>query len=99
MHGDVVTLKAAGQSVTVPVAIQPGQAKGSASIALGYGRSMIGKAGEGVGVNVWPMVDASGDCLVYCASGATVEKTGKTYALLRHRRISTSMTGLPNVPL
>ncbi len=77
MHGDVVTLKAAGQSVTVPVAIQPGQAKGSASIALGYGRSMIGKAGEGVGVNVWPMVDASGDCLVYCASGATVEKTGK----------------------
>jgi molybdopterin-containing oxidoreductase family iron-sulfur binding subunit len=38
----------------VPVLIQPGQAKGTVGLAVGYGRTDAGKAGDGVGVNAYP---------------------------------------------
>lgn len=81
MHGDMVTFSVNGKSVKLPVAIQPGQAYGSVSIALGYGRTAIGKGGAGVGVNVYPMLDASGDCVSYMASNATMEPVGENVKL------------------
>jgi molybdopterin-containing oxidoreductase family iron-sulfur binding subunit len=80
-HGDVVTLTVNGKSVIVPVAIQPGQAFGSVSIAVGYGRTLIGKGGEGVGVNVYPLIDASGESVNYMASGVKVDATGENVKL------------------
>ncbi|MFI5171556.1 MAG: TAT-variant-translocated molybdopterin oxidoreductase [Chitinophagales bacterium] len=76
MHGDIVKLNANGKEVLLPVCIQPGQAFGSASVALGYGRTILGKGGEGIGIDVYPMLDASGDCINYMSSGATITKTG-----------------------
>lgn len=43
-----------GQKVTLPVLMQPGQANGTVSIAVGYGRTKVGKAGNDVGKNVYP---------------------------------------------
>lgn len=77
MHGDVVTLTLGSSSIEIPVAIQPGQAKGSASVAVGYGRSIVGKAGENIGVAVANFADASGETISYSVSGASVTKTGK----------------------
>ena len=37
--------------IELPVLIQPGQAKGTVSLALGYGRKKAGKVGDNVGVN------------------------------------------------
>ncbi|MBC8172654.1 MAG: TAT-variant-translocated molybdopterin oxidoreductase [Chitinophagales bacterium] len=75
-HGDVVTVSVNGKSVEIPVAIQPGQANGSASIALGYGRTKIGKVGAGIGTNVFSLIDFSGDTINYNISGAEISKPG-----------------------
>ncbi|MEZ5014296.1 MAG: TAT-variant-translocated molybdopterin oxidoreductase [Chitinophagales bacterium] len=81
MHGDVVTLKVGDKSVLIPVAIQPGQAKGSVSVALGYGRTKIGKGGIDIGVKVAHLADASGECISYMLSGAEISKTGENIKL------------------
>jgi Fe-S-cluster-containing dehydrogenase component len=52
--GDLVTLTIGGQKYTVPVIQQFGQMPGTVSIALGYGRTDAGAAGNGVGINVNP---------------------------------------------
>ncbi|MGA1227378.1 MAG: TAT-variant-translocated molybdopterin oxidoreductase [Tamlana sp.] len=44
-----------GTSVTVPVIIQPGQAKGSVGLALGYGRTKGLKTEMQTGVNAYPL--------------------------------------------
>jgi molybdopterin-containing oxidoreductase family iron-sulfur binding subunit len=54
--GDVIKL---GESIEIPAFIQPGQAKGTISIALGYGHSNAGKVADKVGVNVYPFVSFS----------------------------------------
>src|SRR5690606_27985135 len=43
-----------GYSVVLPVLLQPGQANGTVSIAVGYGRTKVGKAGNEVGKNAYP---------------------------------------------
>lgn len=45
-----------GYSVTLPVLLQPGQAQGTVSIAVGFGRTKAGRAGNGVGKNAFPFV-------------------------------------------
>ena len=54
-QGDVIKISANGHSVELPVLIQPGQTNGTVSIALGYGRTLAGKAGDKVGENVAPL--------------------------------------------
>jgi MoCo/4Fe-4S cofactor protein with predicted Tat translocation signal len=73
---DILTVKGAkGQSIDLPILIQPGQAMGTASIALGYGRTKVGKAGNNVGKNAFPFVSFSNGTLKY-ASTVTVSPTG-----------------------
>lgn len=78
---DVVNVKAAnGYTVTLPVLVQPGQAVGTASIALGYGRTKAGKAGDNVGKNAYPFVSFTNGTKQY-ATSVTITKTGDTYEL------------------
>jgi MoCo/4Fe-4S cofactor protein with predicted Tat translocation signal len=78
---DVVEVKGSnGYSITLPVLIQPGQAQGTASIALGYGRTKVGKAGDNVGKNAYPFLSFSNGTLKYTTS-ITISKTGATYEL------------------
>jgi molybdopterin-containing oxidoreductase family iron-sulfur binding subunit len=51
LDGDLVSVSAGDTKMTLPVLIQPGQAYGTVSVALGYGRTMAGVAGDGVGLN------------------------------------------------
>ncbi|GAB3930059.1 TAT-variant-translocated molybdopterin oxidoreductase [Mucilaginibacter myungsuensis] len=53
-EGDVVEITANGYTIAVPVLFQPGQAQGTVSLALGYGRTKSGKVGDGVGANAYP---------------------------------------------
>jgi MoCo/4Fe-4S cofactor protein with predicted Tat translocation signal len=65
---DVVTIKdEKGTSIDLPVLIQPGQAMGTASVALGYGRTKVGKAGDNVGKNAFPFVSFNNGTLKYAA--------------------------------
>jgi MoCo/4Fe-4S cofactor protein with predicted Tat translocation signal len=73
---DILTVKGAnGYAVDLPLLIQPGQAMGTASVALGYGRTKVGKAGDNVGKNAFPFVSFSNGTLKY-ATTATLTATG-----------------------
>jgi MoCo/4Fe-4S cofactor protein with predicted Tat translocation signal len=54
VDGDVVKIDANGYSVALPVLSQPGQAQGTISVAVGYGRTVVGPVGINVGKNAFP---------------------------------------------
>ena len=55
IDGDYANVTVNGVTVKVPVLIQPGQAKGSVGLALGYGRTTNLKEEMQVGVNAYPL--------------------------------------------
>jgi molybdopterin-containing oxidoreductase family iron-sulfur binding subunit len=76
-------VKVGGQSMTLPVVVQPGLKAGVATIALGYGRGEenCGKvAAEAGGQNAYPLlVTKDGGALSFFqTSGVTIEKTDET---------------------
>jgi MoCo/4Fe-4S cofactor protein with predicted Tat translocation signal len=75
--GDWVKLTANGQSVELPVLIQPGQTDGTISVAMGFGRTAAGKAGN-TGVNVLPLLNGSTS---FTTNDIKVEKTKSGYTL------------------
>ncbi|RCH54813.1 molybdopterin oxidoreductase [Mucilaginibacter hurinus] len=74
-EGDVVKIEANGYAVEVPVLFQPGQAQGTVSIAVGYGRTHAGMVGNGVGANVYPFSSFRGGT-IHKALVASLSKTG-----------------------
>ena len=82
--------------VEVPVLIQPGQANGTVSLALGYGREEAGKVGDGLGVNAFLWVGSRNGYREYTRAGIKLELTGKTYPLARTQTHHT-MEGRPIV--
>ena len=57
----------------IPILVQPGQPNGTVSIALGYGRTSAGKAGNNVGQNAFKLLNDT---------SITIEKvSGKKYPL------------------
>lgn len=71
LNGDLVNIKLNNTIVkNVPVLIQPGQAKGSLGLALGYGRTSAGKVGTSLGVNAYPLVNNG----LYNISNISIEK-------------------------
>ncbi|HYH57342.1 MAG TPA: 4Fe-4S dicluster domain-containing protein, partial [Anseongella sp.] len=79
-QGDMVEVKSAAYSVELPVLIQPGQANGTVAIALGYGRTACGKAGNNVGKNAYPFVGFSNGTYQYAAR-VSLTATGNVYEL------------------
>lgn len=68
--------------IELPVFVQPGQAKDTISVALGYGRKIAGKVGDQTGTNLYPFVGTENGTRQYFVSSAKVEKVpGKTFEL------------------
>ena len=82
--------------VEVPVLIQPGQANGTVSLALGYGREKAGKVGDGLGVNAFLWVGSRNGYREYTRDNIKLELTGLTYPLARTQTHHT-MEGRPIV--
>jgi len=59
IDGDYAKVSVNGKEVVVPVMIQPGQAKGSLGLALGYGKTFGLKEEMQVGVNAYPLYKES----------------------------------------
>jgi MoCo/4Fe-4S cofactor protein with predicted Tat translocation signal len=74
-QGDVLSVTANGITIDLPVLIQPGQAEGSVSIAVGYGRTMAGKVGDKVGENAYPLAMTGKEGIIY-TNTVTLKKTG-----------------------
>lgn len=70
--GDLVRIN----GMELPVHIQPGQAYGTAGIALGYGRTRCGIVGEGVGTDAWQMVSFTDGGTVNNLTAVEIIKTG-----------------------
>ncbi|HWB20647.1 MAG TPA: TAT-variant-translocated molybdopterin oxidoreductase [Phycisphaerales bacterium] len=76
--GDIVKLTTPGGSAELPVLIQPGQWKGTVSVAMGYGRTKCGRVAKDAGVNVYPLRTFA---TMGSATGATVAATGRRMTL------------------
>ena len=76
-QGDVLKVTANGKSIEVPVLVQPGQAEGTVSIAVGYGRTKAGKVGDGVGANAFVLAQSTPGSVLY-HNIVTLEATGAT---------------------
>ncbi|MFD2597985.1 TAT-variant-translocated molybdopterin oxidoreductase [Sphingobacterium corticis] len=74
------TVKAGDFEVELPVLAQPGQALGTASIAVGYGRTKVGKAGNNVGVNAFPFAQVKDGSLQY-VNKVSITKASRIYEL------------------
>ncbi|MEJ0032687.1 MAG: TAT-variant-translocated molybdopterin oxidoreductase [Bacteroidota bacterium] len=98
----IMTIKVNDQTVNIPALVQPGQAQGTLGIALGYGRTKVGKVGmgmdgNGIGVNAFALVGSLNNALNYSATtGITVEKTTDIFRLAQTQIHHTSMNR-PNV--
>jgi molybdopterin-containing oxidoreductase family iron-sulfur binding subunit len=94
-EGDLVSLSALGTQIELPVLIQPGQHERTIAVALGYGRTQVGKAGNGVGANVFPFLPTV-QGLRRSFTGVTLAKTGRRQPLAITQTHS-SMEGRPIV--
>lgn len=77
---DLVEIKTGKYSITLPVLIQPGQANGTISVALGYGRVKAGQAGSEVGKNAYPFLRFV-NATFQTATSASISKAAGTYEL------------------
>ena len=69
----IAKVKVNGREVEGPVWLQPGQADNVVGLALGYGRTNVGRVGKGTGFNAYKL--RTTDAL-YFAAGGTVSTTG-----------------------
>lgn len=69
--------------ITLPVLIQPGQAYGTLSIAMGYGRTHTGKVSEGMGVNAFPLATIAGDTIRMAGKRVKFSKKGVKHTVAR----------------
>ncbi|MBT8218246.1 MAG: TAT-variant-translocated molybdopterin oxidoreductase [Bacteroidia bacterium] len=70
--GDQVDLEVNGETKTFSVIQQFGQMPGTVSVAIGYGRSVVGLGGMNVGTNVQNWLGNSGGNRQYFASNASL---------------------------
>lgn len=80
---DIIKVSANGYSVELPLVFQPGQLHGTASIAIGYGRTKAGHELCNRGANAYPFAAFNGQTFDYLTSGVTLEKVGSDYRLAR----------------
>lgn len=86
---NMVAVKANGATIELPVIAQPGQAKGTIGIALGYG-AKVGSMAEPTGKNAYPLVsrDKSGNVSYYAsASVAAIEGMYPIAATQTHQTV------------
>jgi molybdopterin-containing oxidoreductase family iron-sulfur binding subunit len=80
-QNSLVNVKSGDVTVVLPLLMQPGQAMGTISVALGYGRTNVGKAGNGVGVNMYPMVSLSNGTFQYFNTSVEISAAEGSYEL------------------
>ena len=90
-------LTVGGKSVNIPVVVQPGQTVGTIGLALGYGRTKVGKVAENIGTNAYPfLAQVNGSISFNVTEGVNLEVTSETYRIAQTQTHETYM-GRENV--
>ncbi len=76
-QGDVIAVN----GIELPVLVQPGQARNTLAIAVGYGRKNAGRVATDLGKNVYPFVQIINGARSYTLPKVEAVATGKTYEL------------------
>ena len=79
-QGDMLNITVNGATIVLPVLLQPGQAQGTMSVAVGYGRTEAGPVGANVGKNAFPFLTFINGTFQGNAV-ASFSKTGDNYIL------------------
>jgi MoCo/4Fe-4S cofactor protein with predicted Tat translocation signal len=80
------------KSIMVPVLVQPGQAKGTFGLALGYGRTKAGRVANGVGINAYELLNnTNGFTSFDVTDGVSIELTEDTYKIAQTQTHQTYM--------
>jgi MoCo/4Fe-4S cofactor protein with predicted Tat translocation signal len=74
----VVELSYQGRKVRAPVWVMPGQAPGTVTVFLGYGRELAGRVGQGIGYNAYQLRTTAQP---WFDSGLKMRDTGDRYTL------------------
>ncbi len=77
-HGDIISLSVDGRTLELPVWIMPGQAAGTITANLGFGRTAAGRIGNDIGVNANELRGTDG----FSLGGVNVTVTGGHYMLV-----------------
>lgn len=80
-ENSVIDVTVGGRTLKLPVHVQPGLADKFIAVMLGYGRTVGGTIGTGVGVNANLLMSKSSSLSPWLYSGVTVTKTGEKYEL------------------
>ncbi len=75
---DVVELRRGERAVRAPVWIVPGHAADAVTVHLGYGRTRVGRVGNGAGFDAYVMRTSDA---MWIGRGLEIRKTGERYAL------------------
>jgi molybdopterin-containing oxidoreductase family iron-sulfur binding subunit len=92
VDGDLIKLTSGGKTIEIAAMTQPGQADNSISIALGYGRTEVGRVGKGAGFNAYPLRSTA----KLGFGEVTVAKGSGTYKLIttqEHHSMVEPLTG------
>lgn len=76
---DIVSVTSNGSVANASCVVQFGMAEDTVGISTGYGRTIVGKAGQGIGtnVNVWTSIDSDGNRQYYATDVAVSEAIGE----------------------
>jgi molybdopterin-containing oxidoreductase family iron-sulfur binding subunit len=92
-QGDIIKIDTkSGKSIQLPVLIQPGQANGTISLAIGYGREVAGKVANGVGQNVYPLGTLKNNTVIFSGIVTSVSKTGAIREIAQTQTHQTMMS-------
>jgi NAD-dependent dihydropyrimidine dehydrogenase PreA subunit len=89
-HSHVAVVRLGGRTVRGPVQIQPGMADYTIALALGYGRTHSGRAGNGSGFSAYTLRAAAA---MHTAVGATIEIVAGETVHLANTQAHWSMEG------
>jgi Fe-S-cluster-containing dehydrogenase component len=75
-ENDVIKVTVNGYTVELPLLFQPGQASGTISVAVGYGRTLAGPVGNAAGQNAFPFQNLRNGTF-QSSTVASIDKTGE----------------------
>jgi len=80
-EGNVIELTVGEKKIELPIHIQPGLHDDVLAIAVGYGRTRVGKVGNGIGQNAFALASFKDGKMIFAGQKAEFKKLHKKYEL------------------